>query len=209
MKTSNIILLAIFATVLIWLTAGFITAKNKIKTFVDEHPEIIVQNDKEEERETIDLNPFQMLIVNGNGQVNIRKAKNYSFDQTVDGENKAEVKNDTLFIDLSGQECNLNVKTFNGIQINQSANVKIFDLEVDSFEIIANDASRLKMKDFTGSSLTVNANDKSKVRLRNVNKFNGMKAEFFLRENSQLEINNTSGMTLSVQKDSGAKYEDD
>jgi hypothetical protein len=37
MKTSNIILLAVFASIIIWIFAAFFTAKAKIKEVLNDH----------------------------------------------------------------------------------------------------------------------------------------------------------------------------
>jgi len=209
MKTSNIILLAIFATILIWITAGFVTAKNKIKEFVNDHPEAVIQKDVDKERETIKLESFKTVVLNGKGEINIEQANENSFDQLVDDTNTAEVKNDTLYINISGKECNLNVENITSIQTNESTRVDIYDLKADSFNVYTSEVSRVKMKGLNSSLLIIDANGKSKIILRDVNKKAGMKAEFHLKDKSHLEINNTEGMSLSVQKEADAKYEDD
>ena len=207
MKTSNIILLVVFASILIWILAAFMTAKSKMKEIIEQHPEIIKENTDDLKRITTLLEAFNTIVVSGKGNLYIEQSDKNSFDQIIDENNELKVKNDTLFIKVAGHKCYLNVTTLNSVHTKDKVWVEISDIETDSLSISTNDNSGVEINDLSSSLLLIKAFDKSKIKLYDVNK-KGMKAEFFLKNFSHLKIDNTEGMSLSVNKESDASYED-
>jgi hypothetical protein len=209
MKTSNIILLAVFASIIIWIFAAFFTAKAKIKEVLNDHPELIKSNEEKElERKVAVLEPFNTMVVKGNGDLYVEKSEGYSFDQVINDVNKAEVKNDTLFIHVDGKDCTLNLNTVKNINTKEEVKVEITDLESDTINIFTEGKSRIKVKSLKANFFKLVTQDNSKARLYDVN-YPNIEAEFFIRNHSNVKINNTKGMALSVKKDPDAEYEDD
>lgn len=208
MKTSNIILLAVLASLMIWILAAFVTAKAKIEGFIEQHPEIIKESKKEVKRETIELDVFHTIVVNGEGDLYVEQSEAYTFDQYIDGENIAEVKNDTLFINVIGQKCKLKVNEIHNVRTKDKVWVEISDLETDTFNIFTTNDSHLEVNNLKVKFLKLISEDKSKVELRNINHKN-TQAEFYLRNFSEVSVDDTKGMALSVRKDPDSKFEDD
>ncbi len=207
MKTSNIILLVVFASILIWIFIAFMTAKAKINEFIEQHPELVKENIKEAERETVQLEAFHTIVVNGEGDLFVEQSEGYTFDQYIDENNTAEVRSDTLFIKVYGKKCKLNVNKINNVFTKDEVWVKISDLETDTFNIFTANDSQLEIKDLKVKFLSLVTEDNSEVELRNVN-YKNTEAEFFIRNFSEVSIDNTKGMALSVKKDPQAKYKD-
>ena len=208
MKTSNIILLAVFASLLIWILVAFVTAKAKIEGFIEQHPEIIKESKKEVKRETIELDVFHTIVVNGEGDLYVEQSEAYTFDQYIDEENIAEVKNDTLFINVLGNECRLSVNDLQNVLTKDEVWVEISDLETDTFNIFTTNDSHLEVNNLRVKFLKLISEDKSKVELKNINHKN-TQAEFYLRNFSEVSVDDTKGMALSVRKDPESKFEDD
>lgn len=207
MKTSNIILLVVFASILIWIFIAFMTAKAKMNEFIEQHPELVKENSKETKRKTVQLDAFHTIIVNGEGDLFVEQSKGYSFDQFIDENNSAEVRNDTLFINVIGKTCKLNVNKIRNVLTKDEVWVKISDLETDTFNIFTTNDSQLEINDLKVKFLRLTTENNSDVELRNVN-HDYTEAEFYIRNFSEVSIDNTKGMALSVRKDPQAKYKD-
>lgn len=208
MKTSNIILSAVFASILIWIFAAFITAKAKITEFIEQHPEIVKEKKEDIKRETVQLEAFHTIIVKGEGDLFVEQSESCSFDQFIDENNTAEVRNDTLFINVIGQKCRLNVSEISNVLTKDKVWVEISNLETDTFKIFTTNDSHLKINDLKVKFLSLTSEDNSKVELQNVN-YENTEAEFYIRNFSEVSVDNTKGMALSVKKGPQAKYKDD
>ncbi len=208
MKTSNIILSAVFASILIWVFVAFITAKAKITEFIEQHPEIVKEKKEDIKRETVQLEVFHTIVVKGEGDLFVEQSEGYTFNQFIDENNTAEVRNDTLFINVTGKKCRLNVNEISNVLTKDEVWVEISDLETDTFKIFTTNDSHLKINDLKVKFLSLTSEKNSKVELRNVN-YKNTKAEFYIRNFSEVSIDDTKGMALSVKKDPQAKYEDD
>ena len=86
--------------------------------------------------------------------------------------------------------------------------VEISDLETDTFKIFTTNDSHLKINDLKVKFLSLTSEDNSKVELQNVN-YENTEAEFYIRNFSEVSVDNTKGMALSVKKGPQAKYKDD
>ena len=208
MKTSNIILSAVFASILIWIFAAFITAKAKIKEVIGQYSEIVIEDKNNLEREIVQLNEFHTIIVIGDGDLYVEQSKDYTFNQFNDENNTTEVRNDTLFINVTGEKCKLKVNEIRNILTKDEVWVEISGLETDTFNIFTKNDSHLEIKDLKVKFISLTSEDNSKVELRNINQTN-TEAEFYIRNFSEVSVDNTKGMALSVKKDPQAKYDDD
>jgi hypothetical protein len=208
MKTSNIILLSAFASIIIWIVAALFTAKAKMNEILKEHPEFIVKDSNEKNLKTVQLESFHTIVVNGGGHLQIEKSEGWSFDQRLDANNKIEMKNDTLFVTVSGSDCNLNINQLKNIVLNDSVWVELSDFETDSFTIFSRNESRLEINDVKVKYIGLKSFDHSKIEFNGMNEQN-TKAEFNIKNFSQVYVENTGGMTLTIIKDPDAKFESD
>ena len=205
MKTSNIILLAVFGSILIWILAAFMTAKSKMNEIIEQHPEFIQKDNKDIKGEIFQLELFNTIVANGKGKLNVNQSDVNTIEQ-IPGENiKTVVINDTLFIELQSGVSNLNVLSIKNVVTKDYVRIELNNIKSESFNLSGFDNSRVDVNDLKTLSLSIKANDNSKIILNDLNS-KGMNADFFLKNFSVLEIHETEGMNISVKKDSDAKY---
>jgi hypothetical protein len=206
MKTSNIILLSAFASIIIWILVAMFTAKAKMKEIIKEHPEYIIQNSADVNKKTVQLEPFSTIVVSGGGHLQIQKSDGWSFNQMIDEENKINLKNDTLFISISSGNCNLNVNKIRHLLLKDSVWVELSDFETDSFNIFTANDSHLEVDALKIRYIGLKSQDHSKIEFESINQPN-ISAEFNIKNFSVVSVDNTDGMTLTIVKDPNAKFE--
>jgi hypothetical protein len=208
MKTSNIILLSAFAAIIIWIVVALFTAKAMMNKLLKENPELVVNNSDGSNHKTVQLQPFHTIVINGKGHIEIKKSEGWSFDQMINDQNKIELKNDTLFMNVTGNDCNLNVNTIKNIILKDSVWVEISDFETDSFTIFSSNSSHLEINDLKIRYIGLKSMDHSKVEFNGINQPNTT-ANFNIRNFSTVSIDDTKGMSLTLLKDVDAQFEND
>jgi hypothetical protein len=208
MKSSNIILLSAFASIVIWILAAMFTAKAKMKAVLKEHPELFDNKMHQGNHKTVQLEPFHTLVINGGGRIEIEESEGWSFDQILDDKNTMELRNDTLFMNVTGKGCNLNVNDLKNIVLKDSVWVEISDIETDSFNIFANHQTNLEIEKIKVKYIGIKSFDHSRIEYNGPHQAN-TQCELIIKNFSEVNIDDMDGMSLTIIKDPEAKFRAD
>lgn len=209
MKTSNIILLAIFASILIWVFAVFMTAKAKMHELTDNLPE----NEKNEiiEKSTnnaIKLADFHTIKIFGNGNIGIMQFTENNASMVELDDTSLKVEDGILYVNLENDKrIILRAKSIKNILIEDDASLNISTLKADTLMVNTKNYSKINVQSLNANVIKLKSENKSKVNFININN-TVPEAEFEIKDNSEVTINNTKGMLISVKKGANAKYED-
>ncbi len=209
MKTSNIILTVIFASILVWILATFLTVKNKMHEFTEDLPQT-------EKRELIKdlaqgvttLDDFNTVKIEGNGSIGIMQFPENNISMSDNEDLEMKVEDNILFLNLKNDKrIILRTKKLNNILIKDRVNVNIQTLLADTLAINTKDDAEISVQNLEVNFLKLKSEGKSEVHFNNVSK-NKPEAEFDIKDKSNVTINNTKGMSISVKKGADAKYKD-
>ncbi len=209
MKTSNIILTAIFVSILVWIFAAFLTAKNKMHDLTEQMP-------KKEKKELIEeltenvtkLEDFNTLEVRGDGKLGIMQFSDNNMSMSNNEDAQIKVENNILYVNLENDKrIILRAKDIKNILIIDKASINIHNLSTDTLKINTKGKAEINVQSLEASYLKLKTEDKSEVHFHNINK-TVPEADFEIKDKSEVTINNTRGMSISVKKGADAKYKD-
>lgn len=209
MKTSNIILLAIFASILVWILATFLTIKNKMHEFTED----LTQTETQEVIKDLSdgatkLEDFNTIKVEGNGGIEIMQFPENNISMSEHEDLEMRVEDNILYINLKNDKrIMLRAKNLKNILIKDRVNVDIQNLSADTLAINTKDNAEISVQNLEVNFIKLKSEDNSEVYFRNANK-KGTEAEFDIKDRSNVAINNTRGMSISVKKGADAKYKD-
>lgn len=209
MKTSNIILLAIFASILVWILATFLTIKNKMHEFTED----LTQTETQEVIKDLSdgatkLEDFNTIKVEGNGSIEIMQFPENNISMSEHEDLEMRVEDNILYINLKNDKrIMLRAKNLKNILIKDRVNVDIQNLSADTLAINTKDNAEISVQNLEVNFIKLKSEDNSEVYFRNANK-KGTEAEFDIKDRSNVAINNTRGMSISVKKGADAKYKD-
>jgi len=207
MKTSKIIILSIFATIIIWITILFFTATSKIKYLLKENG--FEQTNKKievDKGETLKLDNFSVIVLSGKGEITAEQSDHNSFQYFSENGNKPEVKNDTLFFDVDGKNKYIYAKNLRTVLISEKVKFDLIDFQSDTFNIKTSDKSHTEINGLRVKTLNIFTKNNSSVELYNLKNQN-IKSELILKDKSKLYIDDAGNLNLNIEKDSDAKLE--
>ncbi len=207
MKTSKIILLSIFGSILIWITAVFFTATSKIKTLLKENGFEQTENtNKVNKGKTIKLTNFTTAVVSGKGEITISQSDNNSFQCFSDSQVLPEIKNDTLFVPADGHDNYINAVNLKTIILNDKVKADISDIKSDTFNIQTRKKSEASLNNLNIKVLNILTEGKSSVELYDI-QGTGIETKLVLKDKSKVYIDKSDNLNLNIKKDSDAKIE--
>ena len=209
MKTSNIILTAIFASILVWILVAFFTVKAKLSDFVGDNNTIEVFSGDKENDETLKLENFSGISVEGTGWVSLTQSSENKLSHYIKDDCEVEVRDNVLHIKINNTKNGvvIHASNVNKILTQEKISLTIYDVKTDTLKVNTKDKSELNVKGLSANFLKLKSENNSKVHLHNVNE-TVPEAEFELKDKSTVTINNTRGMSISVKKGADAKYKD-
>jgi len=167
MKTSKIIILSIFATIIIWITILFFTANAKIKHLKESVFEQTNKEIKIDKGETLKLDNFSVILLSGKGEIIAEQSDHNSFQYFSENENKPEVKNDTLFFDVNGKNKYIYAKNLRSVLISEKVKLVLTDFQSDTFNIKSSDKSHTEINGLSIKTLNIFTQNNSSVELYN------------------------------------------
>jgi len=209
MKTSNIILLAIFASILVWIFAFFMTAKAKMHELTDNLPEKEKKETiKKAVTNTLKLADFHTIKIKGNGNIGIIQFKENNASMAEFDDTSLKVEDNILYVNLKNyKRIILRAKNIKNILIEGEASLNINKLLTDTLKINTKDDAEINVQSLNANIVKLKSENNSEVHFLNINK-TVPEAEFEINDKSEVTINNTKGMSISVKKDSEGKYKD-
>ena len=179
MKTSNIILLAIFASILIWVLAVFMTAKAKMHELTDNLPEkekneVIKKITNRTSWNVIGLDEFDAIHVIGNGSVIIYKSDKNELSEKLKNDCSVEVKDRILYLNLKKGKyaVSLGVIKINKLLFGEKTNSTISYLGSDTLTVLAKDKAKVRLVGIMLNLINLEAKNNSDVSLENVKAIN-------------------------------------
>jgi len=209
MKTSNIILLAIFASILIWIFAAFFTVKNKMQEFTGH----LHKNEKKEiirnlAENVTGLADFNTIKVDGNGIIGIMQFSENNISMSNNEDVQIKVEDNILYVSLENDKrIILRAKNIKNILVKDNASINIHNLSTDTLKLNSKDKSEINVQSLGANFIKLKSENNSEVHFQNINK-TVPEANFEINDKSEVTINNTRGMLISVKKGVYAKYKD-
>ncbi len=207
MKTSKIILLGIFGSIIVWNTAAFFTAHSRMLSFLNEvgvKPENeVIKKGNSDNGKTIKLGDFSVVIISGNGTVTIESGEDNSFQYFSDKAELPEIKSDTLYLKVKDRHNFIFARRLNSIIVKDYANVKVSDIKTDRLGIKTSEKASLKLKDARLSVLNILTEDASSVELQDLTG-NAIETKLVLKDKSKIEFDNADNYNLDIKKDKTA-----
>ncbi|NPA44480.1 MAG: hypothetical protein GXO49_03000, partial [Chlorobi bacterium] len=154
------------------------------------------------------LGSFNTLKVKGEGTIGVMQfsESNMVFKNNEDVEMKIE--DNILYLSLNNDKrIILKAKSLKNIQTEDLAYVNVYNLLTDTLKINTKDKSEVNVQSLEARYLKLKTEDKSEVHLNNINR-TVPEADFEIKDKSEVTINNTRGMSISVKKGADAKYKD-
>ncbi len=207
MKTSKIILISIFASILIWITAFFLTATAKIKELLKENGFEQTENlQKADKGKTLKLESFSVISVSGNGKLTIEQADENSFQYFSEKQILPKIKNDTLYLSANKTSNYLNVANLKTIILNNKVEAYINDIKTDTLNIRSTGKTEATVNNLNIKVLNILTKDKSSVKLFDLNG-NNIETNLVLKDKSKIYINKSDNLNLGIKKDNEAQLE--
>lgn len=207
MKTSKKILIGIFASIIIWITAVLSTTTSKVKHLLNENGfEQTVKEANIDKGKTPKLENFTVIVASGKGNVTIEQSENNSFQYFSDKQMLPEIKNDTLFFRADNYDnfiYALNLKT---IVLNEKVTAEIYGIKTDTLNIQTLEKTKVIINDLNVKTLNILAKGKSLIELYDLNG-NNIETNLVLRDKSEIHIDKSSNLNLQIKKDNEAKLE--
>jgi hypothetical protein len=159
MKTSNIILTAFAALILIFITVALFVTKNKVESIVEQanaSTEAV-----ENTTDSIMLEDFNVVLAEGDGRIEFKQTKrnalifNHELDYSLTG--------DVLNINPKGGSVILEFKNLRSLHTKDDIRIKAETLLLDSLNIQMDGDARLDAKNFTLNYIEVLANDDARM----------------------------------------------
>lgn len=154
------------------------------------------------------LNDFNTVKIEGSGSIGIMQFSENNISMSDNEDLEMKLEDNILFLNLKNDKrIILRTKKLKNILIKDRVNVNIQTLLADTLAIKIKDNAGINVQNLEVNFLKLKSEGKSQVHFHNVNK-NGTEAEFDIKDKSNVTINNTKGMTISVKKGADAKYSD-
>ncbi|MCF6183452.1 MAG: hypothetical protein L3J56_02295 [Bacteroidales bacterium] len=207
MKTSKIILISIFASILIWITAVFLTATTKIKKLLKENGFEQRENPQKVDRgKTLKLENFSVISVSGKGELTIEQADENSFQYFSEEQIPPKIKNDTLFLSANKNGNYINTANLKTIILKDKVEVYINDIKADTLNIRSIEKTETTINNLSIKVLNILMKDKSSIKLFDLNG-NNIETNLVLKDKSKIYINKSDNLNLGIKKDNEARLE--
>lgn len=159
MKTSNIILTAFAALILIFITVALFVTKNKVETIVEQGNENAERI--ESMQDSVMLEEFNTILAEGDGRIELKQSDRNAifFGESVE----YSVSKNVLNIKPNDGTVTLEFKNLRNILAKGDIRMKAETLLLDSLSIQMDDDARLDAKNFTLNYAGVLANDDARI----------------------------------------------
>jgi len=207
MKTSKKILIGIFASIIIWITAAFFTATSKIKTLLKETGfEQTNNRNKVDKGKTIQLTNFSTVVVSGKGEIAITQSDNNSFQCFSDNQILPEIKNDTLFLPADNNDNYVTAVSLKTIILKDKVKADINNIKTDTLNIRTDKKTKATINDLNIKVLNILTEGKSSIELYEL-KGNNIETNLVLKDKSKIYIDKSDNLNLGIKKDNEAELE--
>lgn len=207
MKTSKKILIGIFASIIIWITAVFFTATSKIKHLLNENGfEQTERANKVNKSKTIKLENFTVVVVSGKGHITIEQSENNSFQCFSEEQILPEIKNDTLFLPADNNDNYVHAVSLKTIILNDKVKADINDIKTDTLNIRTDEKTKATINDLNIKVLNILSEGKSSIELYEL-KGNNIETNLVLKDKSKIYIDKSDNLNLGIKKDNEAELE--
>jgi hypothetical protein len=203
MKTSNKILISLFALCLLWIFAAFFTAKSRVIAAIIDNP-AYSENKISKDISAIEIQNFTHLVLIGEGTLVIEQADNQSISARDLKNLKRFIRNDTLYIATKKEKYTLRVPQLKTIQVKEEALIHIQNFTTDSIEIYCSEKSHVNITKLDFVFLKMILNDEAKVHLTDLRGNNAV-AQLNILNHSELVIGKMKNTELILKKDMNAK----
>jgi hypothetical protein len=204
MKASNIIVLGVFTSILVWILIIFFITRQKLIAEI-EHKKLTLQESGKLVGEKIAVETFHYIFLDGTGELTANQTGGYSYTPLKTDENIMEIRNDTLYLTLSGNRCRIEVDTLLGIAVQGGARMMFPEFKADTLSISAKDSSNIIISDLEVADLYILTKNNSSVYLYEV-KGENANGDFRLKDSSRLIIGTMNGLSVGLKKDAEAEY---
>lgn len=203
MKTSNIILLSIFLSIIIGITALFFVGMYEVNNYKGNNADSNQSYVAKIEKKSVDA--FNTLIVSGNGVLKLGQDANENYIES-NSKNIINSQGDTLKI-IIDTKCKLKFTKFKNIILEGNVFAKAEDIANDSLKISASENSRLQVQNISASSLAINMFGNANVNISYIKSESGnTHALFYISENAKLKIKDANNLQMQVNKSGNAQF---
>ncbi len=207
MKKSNIILVSIFVSILIWITVSVLTAVTKMKHILKEQniEQPAAENNKDDGI-TVNLDSFSVIVASGKGEVAVEQSDKNTFQYFSADSNTLTFKNDTLFLNIKDKENYITAEGLKTIILTDSVNLEISELETDTVNIKTDGNSNVFIYGLKTNVLNIKTSESSSAKLYDI-KGDYIETNIVLKDKSKLYLDNSSNLNLNIKKDRNAELE--